>query len=33
MGAELPEIGKISPEIFEELIFPQLERWARNCRR
>src|SRR5512136_1942013 len=24
MGAELPEIGKISPEIFEELIFPQL---------
>jgi len=24
MGAELPEIGKISPEIFDELIFPKL---------
>lgn len=24
MSAELPEIGKISPEIFEEIIYPQL---------
>jgi hydrogenase expression/formation protein HypE len=24
VGAELPEIGKISPEIFEEIVYPQL---------
>ncbi len=30
MGAELPEIGKISPEIFEELIFPQLGKKDRH---
>lgn len=30
MNAELPDIGKISPEVFDELFYPRLGRRSAN---